>query len=119
MASTVARVPDLVGLGHSHGDGEVVGESVLIDRLAHSAKWDWLLIDTSIDHGRRFEDLHRGWIGLDRGLADGHVLIDQQPRFGGAPGTFMPRMSSGPNPALGRQRLASGATPLLVLRRYA
>jgi hypothetical protein len=28
MASAVARVLDLVGLGHSHGDGEVVGESV-------------------------------------------------------------------------------------------
>ncbi len=45
--------------------------------------------------------------------------LTQQPSLGGASGTFMPRVSSGPNPTLGRQRLASGATPLLVHRRYA
>ena len=53
--STVAdrgTQPDLVGFGDSHGDGEMVGESVLIDRLALSAEWDRLREDTWIDHGR-------------------------------------------------------------------
>ena len=47
---------DLVDLGDGHGDWKVVGEFVLIDRLAHSAEWDWLGVDTWVDHGRRFED---------------------------------------------------------------
>jgi hypothetical protein len=56
----------------------MVGESVLIDRLAHSAEWDWLGIDTWIDHGRQFEDLRRCWVHFDRGVAGGHVLVDHE-----------------------------------------
>jgi hypothetical protein len=44
-----------VGLSDSHGDWKLIGESVLIDRLTHSAEWDWLLINTWIDHARQFE----------------------------------------------------------------
>jgi hypothetical protein len=36
---------------------------------------------------------------FDRGVS-GQVRVDQQPRLGGAPGTFTPRVSSGPNTAL-------------------
>jgi hypothetical protein len=84
---------DLVDLGDSHGDGEVIGESVLTDRLPHSTEWDWLRVDTWIDHRWQFEDLNGGWIGLDRGVAGGHVLVDQEPRLGGAPRDLAPRMS--------------------------
>jgi hypothetical protein len=61
----LSRVPaaDLVGLVDRHGNWKVVGESVLIDWLVHSAEWDRLPVDTWIDHGRRFEDLHRGRCG--------------------------------------------------------
>jgi hypothetical protein len=45
-----------VDLGDSDRDWEVVGESVLIDRICHSAEWDWLRIDTGIDHGDLFEN---------------------------------------------------------------
>jgi hypothetical protein len=34
-----------------------------------SAEWDWLGVDGRIDHGRQFEDLHRGCVDLDRGVA--------------------------------------------------
>ena len=43
---------ELVGFGGCHGDWEMIRESVLIDRLAHSAEWDRLRIDTRIDDGR-------------------------------------------------------------------
>jgi hypothetical protein len=44
-------------------------------RLAHSAEWDWLGVDARIDHGRWFEDLRRGWVDLDRGVAGGLFLL--------------------------------------------
>jgi hypothetical protein len=106
----VPRVPpkfvpaaDLVDLGDSRGDGEVIGESVLIDRHPHSTECDWLRVETWIDHGRRFEDLHRGRVNLDRGAAEGHVLVDQEPRLGGAPRGPYAADEFGPNPALGCQ----------------
>src|SRR5215204_2963856 len=66
--------------------GKVVGESVLIDRLAHSAEWDWLRVNTWSDHGRQVEDVLRRLVDLDWCVADGHVLVDQESRLGGAPG---------------------------------
>jgi hypothetical protein len=69
----VPRVPlrfvpaaDLVDLSDRDSDGEVIGESVLIDRLPHSTECDWLRVETWIDHGRRFEDLRRVGVDLDR-----------------------------------------------------
>ena len=72
------RQPDLVDFGDRHGDWEVVGESVLIDRLDPSAQWDWLRIDTWIDRGRQFEDLQSRWVDPDRGVTGRHVLVDQE-----------------------------------------
>jgi hypothetical protein len=50
----------------------------LIDRICHSAEWDWLRIDTGIDHGWRFEDLHSSRVDLDRGGTGSHALVDQE-----------------------------------------
>jgi hypothetical protein len=74
----VYRQPDLVDFGDRHGDWEVVGESVLIDRLDPSAHPDWLRIDTWIDRGRQFEDLQSRWVDPDRGVTGRHVLVDQE-----------------------------------------
>jgi hypothetical protein len=43
----------LFDLNDRHGDWEVVRESILINRITHSAEWDRLRIETRIDHGRR------------------------------------------------------------------
>ena len=51
-----------IDLGDPHGDWGVVEESVLLHRLTHSAKGNWLRVDTWIDHGRKCEDLRCGWI---------------------------------------------------------
>jgi hypothetical protein len=42
VADREITAADLVDLGDRHGDWVVVGESVLIERLAHSAEWDGL-----------------------------------------------------------------------------
>jgi hypothetical protein len=40
-----------------------------------SAEWDWLGVDARIDHGRQFEDLHRGFVDLDRGVVCAMFLL--------------------------------------------
>ena len=45
----------LVDLADRHGDWKVVGESVLIDRFAHSAERDRLRVDAWIDHRREVQ----------------------------------------------------------------
>lgn len=60
MADHQILAADLGGFGERHCDWEMVGESVLIDCLAHSTEWDRLRVDTWIDHGREFEDLDGG-----------------------------------------------------------
>jgi hypothetical protein len=68
----------LVDLGDRHGDREVVGGSVLIDLLAHSAEWDRLGVDAGIDHGRQFEDCTGStMIGASAGC---HVLLTPMSR---------------------------------------
>jgi hypothetical protein len=53
-SSTCGPPPDLVDLRDGHGDWKVVGEPVLIDRLAYSSERDRLRVDAWIDHGRQF-----------------------------------------------------------------
>jgi hypothetical protein len=47
---------------------------------------DWLRVNTWSDHGRQVEDVRRRLVDLDWRVADGHVLVDQESRLGGAPG---------------------------------
>ena len=47
---------------------------------------DWLRVNTWSDHGRQVEDVRSRLVDLDRGVADGHVLVDQESTLGGAPG---------------------------------
>jgi hypothetical protein len=65
----------LVDLGDRHGDREVVGESVLVDLLAHSAERDRLGVDAWIDHGRQFEDCTGSGPTLIGASAHSHVFV--------------------------------------------
>ena len=69
------RERGLRNFGDCHGDRDVVGESVLIDRISHSAAWDWLRINTCTGHRRRLRILPRGSVRADRGVVNGHVLL--------------------------------------------